>query len=464
MEYVYGAQGRNEIIAIFDAHHDVKHAAHRAFESGAIDTEELGKLMGRIATGAASEVEVAATLQRKVEEHVGKQARSILFDRGGVAMQLICASLRSNDVVALAEQVATAAAARPYPAQGEASTMGGRCRLQGLRTAPELNGQIGRIIGWNAHGRRRYGVQLDSGQKISCQVRNAVAFDPPQWACPHDFDCTSAELVGKLQARLREVGSERVVLDWTPLVAAVADTVFLLHVAHDMGLIADLWASVAMHHALAHAGASAGNRNGAGSDGGGTSNSADLIAALGSVQTSELDASIRAEAIAAGRALIFIKSTPETAHFFLAHREFFGPKSRRYSGPGDSVVALPWLMMSDTMTMVPQPWAQCCKRDYIVRFCLHLDEHEFTCPICHEQCRVVDHPCQLPCVHCICRECFKKLSPPISALEENVPYEVPRHHAGITCPVCREHFADYAVGESASAPGGISIFEHFRAA
>ena len=141
--------------------------------------------------------------------------------------------------------------------------MGGRCRLQGLRTAPELNGQIGRIIGWNADGRRRYGVQLDSGQKISCQVRNAVAFDPPQWAFPHDFDCTSAELVGKLQARLREVGSERVVLDWTPLVAAVADTVFLLHVAHDMGLIADLWASVAMHDALAQAGASAGNRNGA---------------------------------------------------------------------------------------------------------------------------------------------------------------------------------------------------------
>ena len=64
----------------------------------------------------------------------------------------------------------------------------------------------------------------------------------------------------------------------------------------------------------------------------------------------------------------------------------------------------------------------------------------------------------------VSRECFKKLSPPISALEENVPYEVPRHHMGITCPVCREHFADYAVGESASAPGGISIFEHFRAA
>ena len=91
--------------------------------------------MDLIATGAASEAEVVTTLQSKVEEHVGKQAQSILLDRGGVAMQLICASRWSDDVVALAEEVATAAAARPYPAQGEASTMGGRCRLQGLRNS-----------------------------------------------------------------------------------------------------------------------------------------------------------------------------------------------------------------------------------------------------------------------------------------------------------------------------------------
>ena len=409
--------------------------------------------MDRIATGAASEVEVVAILKRQVEVHEGKQARSALLDRGGVAMRLISAALRSEDVAALAEEVATAATARPYPAQGAASTAGGRCRLQGLRGAPELNGQIGRIIGWNTDGRRRYGVQLDSGQQISCQVHNVVAFDKPQLAFPHDFDCTSAELVGKLQARLHEVGSERVVLDWTPLVAAVADAVFLLHVAHDIGLMADLGAAVAMQDALqdAQAGASAGNGNGTGSDGGGTSDIADLMAALGRVQSSELDVSIRAEAIAAGRALIFVKSTPETAHFFLAHREFFGPRATRYSGTADSQVALPWLMMSAQMTIVPQPWAQCCKRDYIARLCLNLEEHEFTCPICHEQCNLVDHPSQLPCVHCICTGCLKQLSPPISALE------AANTHAGLTCPICREHFADYAVG-------GVSIFEHFRTA
>ena len=178
-------------------------------------------------------MEVAVTLKRQVEVHEGEQARQVLLDRGGVAMQLISASLQSEDVAALAEEVATAATARPYPAQGAATApAGGRCRLQGLRGAPELNGQIGRIIGWNTDGRRRYGVQLDSGQQISCQVHNAVAFDEPHLAFPHDFDCTSAELVGKLQDRLRAADSKRVVLDWTPLVAAGLDVVYPVSYTH----------------------------------------------------------------------------------------------------------------------------------------------------------------------------------------------------------------------------------------
>ena len=405
--------------------------------------------MDRIATGAASEVEVVAILKRQVEVHEGKQARSALLDRGGVAMRLISAALRSEDVAALAEEVATAATARPYPAQGAASTAGGRCRLQGLRGAPELNGQIGRIIGWNTDGRRRYGVQLDSGQQISCQVHNVVAFDKPQLAFPHDFDCTSAELVGKLQARLRAAGSKRVVLDWTPLVAAVVDVVYLLHVAHDIGLIAG-GAAVANWALQVDAQASAsGDGDGTGGNGDGTSgNAVDLAAALG--------VSIQADAVAAGSALIFIKSTPETAHFFLAHREFFARKCQR--GATDTLAALPWLTMSDKMTMVPYPWEQCCKRDYIVRMCLNLDLQEFTCPICMEERNFVDHPSQLPCAHCICTGCLKQLYPPISVLDQlHAPQNAPR---GLTCPVCRTHFAKHAVGEFASAPGGVGIFEH----
>ncbi len=376
-------------------------------------------------------MEVAVTLKRQVEVHEGEQARQVLLDRGGVAMQLISASLQSEDVAALAEEVATAATARPYPAQGAATApAGGRCRLQGLRGAPELNGQIGRIIGWNTDGRRRYGVQLDSGQQISCQVHNAVAFDEPHLAFPHDFDCTSAELVGKLQDRLRAADSKRVVLDWTPLVAAGLDVVYLLHVAHDIGLIA-----------------------------GGAA------VASWALQDAQADASggidrLQADAVAAGNALIFVMSTPETAHFFLAHREFFASKcmaSSLHSTPADTLAALPWLTVSDQMIMVPSPWAQCCKRDYIVRLCLNLDQQEFTCPICMEERTMVDHPSQLPCAHYICTGCLKQLSSPISVLDRlHALQDAPR---GLTCPVCRTHFAKHAVGEFASAPGGVGIFE-----
>jgi len=410
-----------------------------------------------------------ATLKRQVEKHEGTQARSALLDRGGAAMQLIMASLRSEDVEALAEEVATAATARPYPAQGAASTAGGRCRLQGLRGAPELNGQVGRIIGWNADGRRRYGVQLDSGQQISCQVRNAVAFDKPELAFPHDFDCTSAELVGKLQARLRAAGSERVVLDWTPLVAAVADVVYLLHVAHDIGLIAGgaavaSWAEqgeqvkVTRRHDQATETASAadlwtfGNGNAVDSTADSTPNAVDnLAAALGL-------SSIPADAVAAGSALIFVMSTPETAPFFLAHREFFAPRANMHLSAADTLAAVPWLTTSDKMTMVPSPWEQCCKRDYVVRLCLNLDEQEFTCPICQEPRDFADNPSQLPCAHHLCTGCLKQLSPPISVLDRlHAPQNTPR---GLTCPVCRTHFAKHAVGEFASAPGGVGIFEH----
>ena len=147
---------------------------------------------------------------------------------------------------------------------------------------------------------------------------------------------------------------------------------------------------------------------------------------------------LQADAVAAGSALIFVKSTPETAHFFLAHREFFASKcmaSSLHSTPADTLAALPWLTVSDQMIMVPSPWAQCCKRDYIVRLCLNLDQQEFTCPICME---VVESaptpprnsmkPPQLPFRTACCKQLFHRAC--LAQYRECAP-----DLAG--CPLCR---------------------------
>ncbi|KOO24187.1 hypothetical protein Ctob_009441 [Chrysochromulina tobinii] len=215
----------------------------------------------------------------------------------------------------------------------------------GLKGAAQLNGQAGHIVNWNVDGRRRYGVRLEgSGKLVSCPMRSVVPLDKPWLAYPHDFECSSTEIVATLQSELRAQGSSLTVLDWTPLAAAVSDVVYLLHVAHEISLIDFVHSTM---QAIA-----------------------DDDDADGDMQSKKR--AVLADYRAAQDVLIFVLSDAQTAPFFLAHREFISPGATIHSNA--EIAAVPWLAIGKGLTIVPQPWEQTCKKEYVVR--LHsLVEH-----------------------------------------------------------------------------------------
>ena len=426
------AQNRKAVVAAFEVFFETSNdldedLSSRALASGAIDAESLNELRTRIASGATSNQEAAAALKAQVETHERKLLQRDIRERAKAVISLIRASLQGSSQEALAEQVASAAADRPHP-KGEKPLLGGRCLLQGLKGAAQLNGQAGHIVNWNVDGRRRYGVCLDgSGKLVSCPMRSVVPLDKPWLAYPHDFECSSTEFVATLQSELRAQGSSLIVLDWTPLAAAVSDVVYLLHVAHEISLIDFVRTS---------------------------------IQAIANDDDAEGDLQSHARAVlsdcrAAQDVLIFVLSDAQTAPFFLAHREFIAPGATLHSNA--EIAALPWLAIGKSLTIVPQAWEQTCKKEYMLRLSLNLVQSEFTCVICHEVCLYLENPTQLPCAHFMCTSCLKQLCPPISALERINAKATPK---GITCPVCRTHFPGHSLAEHASAPGGVAIFEH----
>jgi hypothetical protein len=190
--------------------------------------------------------------------------------------------------------------------------------VQGLKGAAQLNGQAGHIVNWNVDGRRRYGVRLEgSGKLVSCPMRSVVPLDKPWLAYPHDFECSSTEIVATLQSELRAQGSSLTVLDWTPLAAAVSDVVYLLHVAHEISLIDFVHSTM---QAIA-----------------------DDDDADGDMQSKKR--AVLADCRAAQDVLIFVLSDAQTAPFFLAHREFISPGATIHSNA--EIAAVPWLASVD---------------------------------------------------------------------------------------------------------------------
>jgi len=420
------AQGRAEVVAILDACCDFDQLVQRAIESNL--ESSVDALTDRIASGDISEAQAARQLKDELDATSSRLRRKEVRERGAALFRLIRLALRGADLATLVEEVASSVVTSPRP-EAEAPTAGGRCCLQGLKGAPRLNGQNGRVVQWNPDGKRRYSVRLDgTGKLISCQMRNVVAVDTEKAAFPHDFNCTSAEFAAALQAELRQAGSKRVVLDWTPLVAAVSDVVQLLHMMHDLGLVSTVASMASMVEE---------------EDG-------ELAAKA---------AAVRDESAAASDVILFVQSTPETAPFFLAHREFYGPASNMHATNIDELAALPWLCINETATMVPNHWARCCKKNDMVRLCVNMAGRTFTCPICHEERDFAQNPSQLPCAHFLCTDCLKRLVPTESVLDRlhNKPGEAKR---GITCPVCRTNFPQHSLGEHAAAPGGVALFEH----
>jgi ankyrin repeat protein len=298
----------------------------------------------------------------------------------------------------------SAAAALP---DGPKPVYGGLCRVQGLQKAAELNGQVGRVLSWNEDGRRRFGVRLHgSGKCITVQARNLVPEEDHPF--PSDFQGDSAAFCARLQAGLAQLGSEAStpgarVLDWTEAVGKAVDVVHCLYVA----------------------------------------------AAI--------------ERATMGDTCVYVQNTPETAPFFLAHRELILPDVMP-----QGATAVPWVLMNSHRTTMPSSWAKSCHTDYMLRLCLHHATSTSCCSVCLEEKTIQDHPSQLPCAHFCCIGCVAKLHPPSrsnlditgqprAGIGPDVPKQSER---GMTCPVCRTHFPTHFVTEHAAVPGGMAIVEY----
>jgi hypothetical protein len=155
-----------------------------------VSEEEVHKLTDKVAKGTVSEKVAEVALIELAKDHEANlyaKAAGQLF-REGVA--------ESSSAVEMVE-----------PVEGEAvpsglkPVFGGRCKLQGLQKAAELNGATGRIESWNKDGRRRFGVLLDSGKMLSLQPRNLVPVDAAPF--PEDFTCDSRTFCAALEAEMQ---------------------------------------------------------------------------------------------------------------------------------------------------------------------------------------------------------------------------------------------------------------------
>ena len=117
------------------------------------------------------------------------------------------------------------------PTAGSAKVVGGKVCVCGLASNPELNGCNGVIVSFNSDGKRRYGVQLSSGQRISVRQSKLEATEdgggihrPPIW------DFSSSALCEALRRELSGAGSPLTVVDWTATTESVTDPAHSLFV------------------------------------------------------------------------------------------------------------------------------------------------------------------------------------------------------------------------------------------
>ena len=116
-----------------------------------------------------------------------------------------------------------------YPKDAHRPVFGGRVRIQGLQGAAELNGRTGKIINWNADGKRRFGIQLEGPDQrlLKVKARNLLPEEPERpWKvecgdCGPLFSCSSSEFVKALNDELKARGIPLMVFDWTPIAAVL---------------------------------------------------------------------------------------------------------------------------------------------------------------------------------------------------------------------------------------------------
>ena len=244
-----------------------------------------------------------------------------------------------------------------YPPRAAETTrvLGGRVRLQGLKSQPTLNGKEGSVVSYNADGKGRFGVHVKGKGSLSFRPQSLVAVDHDP---PPRCERAPAEFVAALQKELHEIDELRIyeVVDWTDVAARVSDPMQLMQMAAT-GL------AFSSSHRL-H--------------------------------------------------LFYVQRTAENEAFFVCEREVEGvnrgdqtaaPPWLIFSGRrhGDFLGPVGG-------TLLPPQGPDCSKVAFMVRFVRTVLSRTVECGVCFEPQDVMGAS-QLPCVHILCTACLKKLYP-----------------------------------------------------
>lgn len=256
----------------------------------------------------------------------------------------------------------------------DGAIQGGKARLRGLAGKPELNGSVGRLIGYDDR-KARFMFRPDiGGEAMLIKPWNVEAVDSfPEPMC----DVDSGAFCEKLASNLAACGMALPVTDLTHLITDFKD-MLALHsfiIGCDFGSTASPFAGCCL----------------------------------------------------------YLQRTRSNAPFFLFVRETTMACNGHAAAPPFLVVP----PGDNNGILVPPGGGKALDEAYMLRFCLSCLCPTFNCPICLDSKptsgdgKVLDSngldvsvPNSFPCGHLICRSCTAQL----------MPFRV----RGVTCPVCRE--------------------------
>ena len=221
----------NQLAALFDRYESIDLLAARAVEQGAVSEEEAASLKESLANGETGEAEARARLQAACRAHEARAATDAKAQDAETARAYLASHGGSGAVDGGASEGAVEPEAGNELPSGTKAVYGGKVRVQGLQSTPQHNGAVGRMVSWNADGKRRFGVKLENGKSLSLKPRNLLPVDGTG-AFPSTFTCTSTELCAALQAEFDAGGGGETVIDWTHLAEACNDVVHMLWAAH----------------------------------------------------------------------------------------------------------------------------------------------------------------------------------------------------------------------------------------
>ena len=272
------------------------------------------------------------------------------------------------------------------PAEAD-SVMGGQARIHSLSKRADLNGQVGRVLSFNANGKRRFGLRVtETSEVLSIKPLNLEAVDDPRFVNHGWCTNSSAEVCDHLRTQVFATlaGSGRELVDWTALSEdPEMDHAHLYYMGMNSVLVRCLRDTV-----------------------------------------------------------YYIQRTERNSAFFLTHRELINASCNGYPDSGAGVV--PWLAFQVTpgspqISVPPAAAGNAGELAFIARFFNMIVAPAVECTICLEEfankyedqftaCAATESGV-LPCAHPICTTCLK------NAFSSNT--------LGMTCPTCKQHFPNF---------------------